>query len=90
MKSIQTKIRTLFALTLTMATFIASTQCDARGFMSNKIDVVIKVQDESGKPIPYVTVWQYIQADPKHIQERESHLEMEDLWRVTMRYISTA
>ncbi len=58
--------------------------------MSDKIDVTIKVQDESGKPIPYVTVWHYIKPNPAHIKEPDSQLSMNDLWRVTTRYKNTS
>lgn len=58
--------------------------------MSDKIDVTIKVQDEAGKPIPYVTVWHYIKPNPVHIKEPDSQLTMDDLWRVTTRYKNTS
>ena len=44
------------------------------------------MQDESGKPIPYVTVWQYIKPNPKHIERPEAQMTMDDLWRVVTRY----
>ena len=63
---------------------------NARLFMSDNIDVTIKVQDELGKAIPYVTVWHYIKPNPAHIKELDSQLTMDDLWRVTTRYKNTS
>lgn len=52
------------------------------------IDVAVRVQDESGQPIPYVTVWSAIEYDRKHLKDEGSHrtLSVDDLWRVTLRY----
>ena len=57
--------------------------------MSDKIDVAIKVQDEGGAPIPYVTVLQYVNPDAKHTYNPFHWLEMQDLWRITTRYKAT-
>jgi hypothetical protein len=63
--------------------------CVAKGswFMSDVVDVQISVQDEAGTPIPYVTVWRYVNT----INERDkfaewAELKMDDLWRMTTRY----
>lgn len=51
------------------------------------IDVSVTVQDESGQPIPHVTVWSAIEYDRKHVKdEGSSTLSIDDLWRVTLRY----
>ena len=81
---------TLVCFFLAIVVFVSPTSSNARLFMSDKIDVVIKVQDESGKPIPYVTVWQFVNPDIKHISEPLSWKEVEDLWRVTQRYKATS
>lgn len=57
---------------------------------SDNVDVAIKIQDESGNPIPYVTVLQYVHPDSKHISNPLHRLEMQDLWRITARYIATS
>jgi tetratricopeptide (TPR) repeat protein len=82
--------RTLVCFFLAVITFVSCTSSNARLFMSDKIDVTIKVQDESGKPIAYVTVWQFVNPDIKHISEPLSWKQMEDLWRVTQRYKATS
>lgn len=58
--------------------------------MSDKIDLVIRVQDEAGTPIPYVTVLRYFNPDSTHISNQWSRLEMQDLWRITTRYKATS
>jgi hypothetical protein len=52
------------------------------------IDVSIKVQDESGQPIPHVAVWSAVEYDSRHVKGEGSHrpLTVDDLWRVTQRY----
>lgn len=52
------------------------------------IDVSVTVQNESGKPIPYATVWRAIEFDGKHVKDSDKsrHLSVDDLWRVTLRY----
>ena len=82
--------KTLVCLMLAILFLMSCTSSNARIFMSDKIDVAIKVQDESGKPIPYVTVWHYIKPNPVHIKEPDSQLTMDDLWRVTTRYKNTS
>jgi len=56
-------------------------------FMSDKVDVQVLIQDEAGKPIPYVTVWGYV-VDFTDIEKskKRGQLFMDDLWRVTTRY----
>lgn len=81
---------TLVCFFLAIVVFVSPTSSNARLFMSDKIDVSVKVQDESGKPIPYVTVWQFVNPDIKHISESLSWKQVEDLWRVTQRYKATS
>jgi hypothetical protein len=52
------------------------------------IDVSVRIQDESGKPIPYVAVWRAIEFDKKHIKDDRGsgYLSVDDLWRVTQHY----
>ncbi len=52
--------------------------------MRNLVYVNLKIEDEQGKPIPYVTVWGYVLP-------RESPLAInaDDLWRQTIRFQST-
>ncbi len=52
------------------------------------IEVSVRVQDESGKPIPYVTAWSAINYDKKRIKDggMQEYLSIDDLWRVTQRY----
>lgn len=58
------------------------------GFMDDTISVMIRVQDESGKPIPFVTVWNAIEYDRQHVSDNGFYqsLQISDLWRVTERY----
>jgi hypothetical protein len=55
---------------------------------ADTIEVSVRVEDESGQPIPYVTVWSAIEYDRKHVKEDGSlrPLSVDDLWRVTRRY----
>lgn len=53
------------------------------------IDVNIKVQDEQGRPIPFVTVWQFVKIDPAHTPHGKLKLDGADLWRSTLRYRET-
>lgn len=52
------------------------------------LDVTVKVQDESGRSIPYVAVWSAIEYDRKHVKADDHYkfLTADDLWRVTQRY----
>jgi hypothetical protein len=54
----------------------------------DRIDVAVTVLDETGKPVPYVTVWSAIEYDKKHVKDEGNHrtLTVDDLWRVTLRY----
>jgi hypothetical protein len=71
--------KSLVCLCLAIIVFASSTSSNARLFMSDKIDVTIKVQDESGKLIPYVTVWQFVNPNVKHISESLSWKQVGDL-----------
>jgi hypothetical protein len=66
-------------------------EAHAGWFMNDKVTVSIKVQDEAGRAIPFVTVWQFAQIDPAHVSD-DRHLELtiEDLWRATLRYKETS
>jgi len=65
------------------------TKAQARWLIDEKINVTIKVQDEAGQPIPFVTVWQFVKFDPAHTNGIDTSLTMEDLWRCTVRYKDT-
>ncbi len=65
------------------------TQAQAGWFTNEKINVNLKVQDEAGRPIPFVTVWQFVKFDPTHTNGSDISLTMEDLWRCTVRYQDT-
>lgn len=56
--------------------------------VDDTIDVSVRVQDETGQPIPYVAVWSAIEYDRKHVKDEGNHraLSVDDLWRVTQRY----
>lgn len=56
--------------------------------MNDTISVAIKIQDESGKPIPFVAVWSAIEFDKAHVKDNGyyRYLSVADLWRVTQRY----
>lgn len=86
-------MRALKHLLFLMALALLLSACSSmRGisFIEDKIDVTIKIQDESGKPIPYVTVWQYVMPDLKHVDSIVAYPDMNDLWRVATRYKNTA
>ena len=50
------------------------------------VSALIAVQDEAGRPIPYITVWGFEEVDPKDSEYASSHLGAADLWRMTQRY----
>lgn len=56
--------------------------------MDNTINVQIKIQDEAGCPVPYVSVWSAIEFAPGHVKPHaySQPLNLADLWRVTQRY----
>lgn len=56
--------------------------------MSDGIRVHIKVVDENGQPIPYVTVWFALRVEKSHQQNIGiyQHIDVDDLWRITQRY----
>lgn len=58
--------------------------------MNDSVKVTVKVQDETGRPIPFATVWQFVQINPAHDKDTSLDLTMEDLWRCTLRYRETA
>ncbi|MEQ1591792.1 MAG: tetratricopeptide repeat protein [Thiobacillaceae bacterium] len=58
--------------------------------MNDIVNITVKVQDETGHPIPFVTVWQFVQINPAHVKDTSLDLTMEDLWRCTLRYRETA
>lgn len=62
--------------------------CLAAAAHADTIGVAITIQDEAGKPIPYVAVWSAIEFDRKHVTDEAGHkaLTVDDLWRVTLRY----
>jgi len=64
-------------------------KAEAGWFMNDTIKVTIKVQDEAGQAIPFVTVWQFMQYNPAHTSYAALKLTMEDLWRCTTRYQDT-
>lgn len=53
------------------------------------IEGKIRVEDEAGVPIPYVTVWSAVEQPAEHTRATvwpAAHLSVADLWRVTQRY----
>lgn len=52
--------------------------------MSNEVNVTLHIQDEQGRPVPYVTVWRYLQP-----REGPLAIDGDDLWRLTTRYQSS-
>lgn len=83
--------KTLVCLMLAIVFLMSCITSNARLYISDKVDVVIKVQDESGKPIPYVTVWQFLNISSDHTDmPLVLTLEMSDLWRITERYKQTS
>jgi tetratricopeptide (TPR) repeat protein len=52
------------------------------------VDVSIRIQDESGTPIPHVSVWRAVEVDRDRARNLRSHehLTIDDLWRVTQRH----
>ncbi len=56
--------------------------------VDDPIDVTVKVQDESGRSIPFAAVWSAIEYDRTHLKGagHYKHLSVDDLWRVTQRY----
>lgn len=53
------------------------------------IEGKIRVEDEAGVPIPYVTVWSAVEQPAEHTRATvwpAAHLGIADLWRVTQRY----
>lgn len=56
--------------------------------MNDSVSVDIKVVDEAGRPIPYVTVWFALGVERAHQLNSGDfqHLDVEGLWRVTQRY----
>jgi hypothetical protein len=83
---------TLSPVVVTIAILFLSTCTSSQAgfFVGDKIDVTINVQDESGKPIPYVTVWQFAMPQSDHVSKIAKFPEMDDLWRVTTRYKDTS
>jgi hypothetical protein len=70
---------------------IAGHEAHAGWFMNDKVTVSIKVQDEAGRAIPFVTVWKFALLEPAHVRDdRYLGFAMEDLWRVTLRYKETS
>lgn len=68
--------------------YIANCKAQAL-FMGDSVNVSIKVQDERGQPIPFVTVWQFVKIDPAHTPHAKLKLDSADLWRCTLRYRQT-
>jgi len=59
------------------------------GLFDGVIDVAVRVQDEEGKPISFVTVWGYIEKPIEHTRQTTwpmLHLKAGDLWRISQRY----
>lgn len=87
------KISLLKKILLLLTAVLCLNACASRAtgfFMGDKIDVTIKIQDESGKPIPYVTVWQFVMPESEHVSSIAGNPNMDDLLRVTRRYSDTA
>lgn len=57
-------------------------------WMNDAVRVNIRVRDESGKPIPYVTTWLFFEKSGHQIrpENRIFDLSFEDLWRITRRH----
>lgn len=55
---------------------------------ADTVEVAVTIQDETGKPIPYVAVWSAIEYDRKHVKDDGHYrpLSIDDLWRATQRY----
>lgn len=53
------------------------------------IDVTVRVQDEAGKPLPFVTVWRSVVLNPAHADKPDLYPNMDDLWRISQRYRDT-
>lgn len=81
----------IISLSLGSAGLLAVQGCASGGRFANDdtVDVSIKVQDESGKPIPYVTVWRSVVLNPAHVRDPDLYPNMDDLWRITQRYHDT-
>lgn len=56
--------------------------------LDDTVSALIAVQDEAGRPIPYVTVWGFEDVDPKDSEYASRMLGAADLWRMTQRYDS--
>jgi tetratricopeptide (TPR) repeat protein len=58
------------------------------GFFDDAVSIRIKVEDENGQPIPYVTVWFALRVEKSHQQNIGiyQHVDVDDLWRITQRY----
>lgn len=50
------------------------------------VEVSITLVDETGQPIPYVTVWSAVEPGGLQSAERRRFLTVDDLWRATQRY----
>lgn len=58
----------------------------SRAHADDAVQVSIKVQDESGRAIPYVTAWRHVAINPAHTTLSKLQLNSADLWRITQRY----
>lgn len=53
------------------------------------IEATIRIEDETGVPIPYVTAWFAMEQPVEHTRATvwpAAHLSVADLWRITQRY----
>ena len=80
-----TLLRTLFGIILTVVG-LYSDGALAQPHPKDAVAVHIAVQDEAGQPIPYVTVWGFIDIDPQIPHYAIFHVGADDLWRMTQRY----
>jgi hypothetical protein len=53
---------------------------------TDAVDVTIRIQDEAGQPLPYVTVWGAVEPGGRQAADRHKFLTVDDLWRATQRY----
>lgn len=78
-------LKMLVSLTLA-AMGLCCTVVQAQSNLKDTVTAQIVVQDEAGRPIPYVTVWAFEDLSPGHTAFPGEHLGAADLWRVTERY----
>lgn len=76
-----------FALHLLLGLLLVPSWSHA-GWLDDTINVTVRIQDEVGVPIPYVTVWRAVEYDTAQVKSdgQFQYLRSEDLKRITLRY----